>query len=815
VNTVHPVHSIPEGALPSRELRRVPAFVYPLLFVAGALPLWPFVLRLPRALRFWVFVLPFLVLALPFVLPGNWLLLAPVMMGMNGMFAALFLVLQGPERENIAVRFGTPEYFTAGHRLRASVGITLCGLPFGLILVSMEQWLTDALWSVFYPVNASIDSISHEIVAAWVLFTLVFAFTAFYVSPALRPVTPVRILRLLMGTFLAYLIVHQLYLLLVAIPEWQTEIREIFPPWVIELRETFFHLLAYFAIPAVLGSGFYFVPGVGHSTSRSRRWREFMLGMVSTVLALGMAAWVSGMPIHYALLLGQQAEKSGRPTHAIPWYSRALTWSSSDKLKSYLQFRVGLLYRKTDRLDEARDAFMRVLVRYPHDETLLDDADEFKEKLAAGYATQGRRVVIPGIEARTEYKSAYCVPNSLGLLLNFWGDRTGAKRIGSEITQLDRGSLLTDEIYFAESRGFAALAVPLCTFDQVDRLIDAGIPVLAFIPGHVIAVFGYDEALGTLVTYDVSTFDIWTDARLNHFAPDWSQTYNTLGIVVPRNLLPKVRAVLGSDVETRSEAYVRYLLAAIDADPETRLKHLHQSLNHGFFPAGWEYRALSGDTAVAAGEDSAARAFLLAHETGDPSPYVFALDQLWRHHDVEAAEFLKDLGEQNPLSTPLVTALAAAAWRTGKPADATAVLLHSVSFENMDPSPAAFLLRHSGVNTGEGRAVGEDEDEGEWVSRLSLELLGRNELEGDEARLAYHTWRTLALRESSLDEALETIHGYLERWAPYDTTAIGDLQQALAHKSFRPNEEADQRVWKKQLRLLEARRARLQWATGG
>ena len=311
-------------------------------------------------------------------------------------------------------------------------------------------------------------------------------------------------------------------------------------PWVIGLRETFFHLLVYFAIPAVLGSGFYFVHKVsGHVSYKRRPLREFTLGMVSVVLALGMAAWISGMPIHYALLLGQQAEKSGRPTSAIAWYSRALTWSSSDRLKSYLQFRVGLLYRKTHQLDEARDAFMRVLVCYPHDETLLDDADEFKEKLAAGRATQGRRVVIPGIEARTEYKSAYCVPNSLGLLLGFWGDRTGAKRIGSEITQLDRGSLLTDEVYFAESRGFAALAVPLCTFDQIDRLIDAGIPVLAFIPGHVIAVFGYDEALGTLVTYDVSTFDIWTDARLNHFAPDWSQSYNTLGSSYPGTCCPK------------------------------------------------------------------------------------------------------------------------------------------------------------------------------------------------------------------------------------------------------------------------------------
>ncbi len=782
-----------EQPVQTRGAGDIPAYVYPLLFVAGALPLWPFARRLPRSARAWVFALPPAVLALPFVLPGNWLLLAPLMMGVNLVFALLFLALSVSHREDAAMR---SEFSGIGHRFRASLGIALCGVPFGLILVSVEQWLTDAWWSAYYPVNASIDSISHEIAAAWMLFTLVFAFTAFYVSPVARPITPLRVLKLLMGTFAAYLVVHQLYLLLVAIPEWQTEMREIFPNRVIAMREIFFHLLAYFAIPAVVGGGFYFAQG-------RRPFPEFAAGLASAALALGMAAWVSGMPIHYALLLGQQAEKSGRPSRAIPWYSRALTWSQSDKLKSYLQFQVGLLYRKTDHLDASRDAFMRVLVRYPQDESLLDDADEFKEKLATGYATRGRRVVIPGIEARTEYKSAYCVPNSLGLVLNFWGDRTGAKRIGSEITQLDRGSLLTDEMYFAESRGFAALAAPLCTFDQVHRLIDAGIPVLAFIPGHVLAVFGYDEALGTLVTYDVSTFDIWDDARQDRFAADWSQTYNTLGIVVPKNLLPRVRAVLGSDVEARSEAYVGYLLAAIDTEPETRLRYLRRASGHGFFPAGWEYRELSGDTTVAAGEDSSAEDFLLEHETGDPAPYVFTLDQFWRHRNREASAFLKNLAGQNPLSVPLITTLAGAELRAGKAAEASEVLLHSVPFENMDPAPAAFLLRHA--------AVAGDE---EWVSRLSLELLGRNELKGDEAHLAYRSWRSAALRESSVDEILQTVHAYLERWAPYDTTAIGDLSDALARKSFRPNEAADARVWRKQSRLLEARRARLEWAAG-
>ena len=774
----------------------IPGFVYPLLFVAGPLPLWPFARSLSTFTRVGIFPFPYLMFALPFLLSWNWLLLASTLAAGNGLFALLFSLLHPPYRMAAS---DSLKPVKSGNRFRESLSMIVCGLPFGLILVSVEQWLTDVLWSGFYPVNASIESISYEVGSAWMLFAAVFAFTAFYVSSGVGTVTPVRVLKLLLGTFLAYCAVHQLYLLIVAIPEWQTEIREIFPPWVIELREAAFHLLIYAGVPVTLGSLFL-------SHRNSRPFREFFAGLMSVALALVMMAWVSGMPIHYALLLGQRAEKIGRPNDAIPWYSRALTWSHSDKLKSYLQFRVGLLYRKTGHLEEARDAFTRVLVRYPQDETLLDDADEFKEKLAAGKATSGQRVVIPGIEARTEYKSAYCVPNSLGLLLNFWGDRSGAKRIGSEITQLDRGSLITDEVYYAESRGFVSLVVPLCNLEQMHRLVDAGIPMLAFIPGHVIAVFGYDKALGTLVTYDVSTFDIWDDERVNHFAADWSLTCNTLGIVVPKNLLSKVRAVLGTDVEKRSESYLHYLMAQlVETNPDLRLSHLRRSQGHGFFPASWEYRAMAGDTSGVTFEDSTAKSFLLGHETDEQTPFIFAMDEIWRHHPDSAFSFLKELGERKPLTPALVTALAGSGLRNGKAADAGEILLHSVAFDKMEPAAAAFLLRRAPM----------ENDAVDWVGRLSTEVLNRNELHGDEARLAYQTWRALGAQGSNLDEALQQIHSYLDRWSPYDTTAIGDLWDALKRKTFRPNEETDERVWKKQSRVLDVRRARLQWANGG
>ena len=55
----------------------IPGFIYPLIFVAGPVPLWPFAFRLSPSLRVFTFAMPLLTLGLPFLLSWNWLLLAP------------------------------------------------------------------------------------------------------------------------------------------------------------------------------------------------------------------------------------------------------------------------------------------------------------------------------------------------------------------------------------------------------------------------------------------------------------------------------------------------------------------------------------------------------------------------------------------------------------------------------------------------------------------------------------------------------------------------------------------------------------------
>jgi hypothetical protein len=408
-----------------------------------------------------------------------------------------------------------------------------------------------------------------------------------------------------------------------------------------------------------------------------------------------------------------------------------------------------------------------------------------------------KRVVIPGIEARTEYKAAYCVPNSLGLILNFWGDRTGAKRIGAEITQLDRGSLITDEVFFSESRGFASLVLPLRTLDDIFKLIDRGIPVLAFIPGHVIAVFGYDKVLQTIVTYDVNTYDIWDDQRWSEFSQDWSHMYNTLGIVVPKARLPELREALGGKIDEQNEAYLQFLMAKIKGDdPDKALRHVGRAAGHGFFFADWDYEYMIGRRPLPAVPDSAIAQFMMGQDVYE-SQILEYLRSLYQREDYgKAIAFIERYRKENRLSSGMATLLAGCYHRMGDEEKAGEVLLGYLDLDDQEPVTLGFLLEQDYV-----------QEDPETARRISLKLLSTEEnVPGSVASLAFRTWRKNTVVDfRNIDEAMAVMENYLDKWNPYDRLAIKELVDAFGLKKFRSDDEFNRQSWEKKIRSFRNR----------
>ena len=66
-------------------------------------------------------------------------------------------------------------------------------------------------------------------------------------------------------------------------------------------------------------------------------------------------------------------------------------------------------------------------------------------------------------------------------------------------------------------RGF----LPMAGLKDIKECIDAGFPVLVYVPAHVFAIFGYDEALDTFVTYDIATNDVWVEYLQKDFIKAW------------------------------------------------------------------------------------------------------------------------------------------------------------------------------------------------------------------------------------------------------------------------------------------------------
>ncbi|MDQ3003257.1 MAG: hypothetical protein M3Y08_18610 [Fibrobacterota bacterium] len=763
----------------------LPGFVYFLMVLAGPWPFLPFLNRSPsrlfRSLMIIAAIAPLPAVAL---LPFNWLFLSILLAVWNLLWSLAAMTVMPMERR-------APSAVPAYRRLRTSLALALAALPMAVFLASMEQWLSDLLWSSYYPVNASVDSISAELGSVWLNFGLLLFFSALQSTKEGESWSLSGLLGLILLVTGAHVFVNQLYLLLITIPLWQVEDLTIFPPWLDRTRQILFFVMWFSSIPLL----------VHHCLRRWRTGRTFarsyFLGLLSVGLAMVGLAVVTGLPINYALLMGQHYEKSGTPEKAIPWYSKALSWSRSDNLKSYLQFRVALLHRKSGNLEESKEAFIRVLVKYYHDSRILLEAHEFRDKLEKDRDSTLKRVVIPGIEARTEYKSAYCVPNSLGLVLNYWGDRSGAKRIGAEITQLDRGSLITDQSFFSESRGFANLVLPLRSMDDIFRLIDNGIPVLAFIPGHVIAIFGYDQVLQTLVVYDVNTYDIWDDRRWSAFGQDWSHLFNTMAIVIPKTKLPELKKILGPDIVAQNEAYLQFLIARMNEDDiDKRALHLGRSAGHGFFFADWEYENLIGKRPIPAVKDSVIAGFLMGHDVYE-SQILEYLQSLYQRGDyIRAISFIERYRKLNRLSSGMATLLSGCYFQTGDNEKAGEVLLGYIDLDEQEPVTLEFLLGQEYV-----------QEDPEMARRIALKLLDSEvKIPGSAADLAFWTWRKHTVVDfRNIDEALAVIENYVVKWNPYDRQAIGELLEAFKLKTFRPDDEFNQRGWEKKIRIYRNR----------
>ncbi len=261
---------------------------------------------------------------------------------------------------------------------------------------------------------------------------------------------------------------------------------------------------------------------------------------------------------------GNYFEKEGKIATSLWCYERGMSKKPSGLHASYLQYRIALLAHKLGKKEKAVVGFRKVVSMYNSRDDLVKNSTKFLDNLErkAGF---GKRIVLPGVETSTAYKGGYCVPNSLALVMRYWGATVDAKEIGQAITGLDSGTTIVDEAWFAEQKGFRHDFLPTATLADIFACIDAGFPVLVYVPSHVFAIVGYDSALETFVTYDVATRDIWVDYLQKDFVRSWKKEDTTMVIVYPPDKAGKLPATIRTALAGSSGQYLQYHLHYLDS----------------------------------------------------------------------------------------------------------------------------------------------------------------------------------------------------------------------------------------------------------
>jgi MFS family permease len=456
------------------------------------------------------------------------------------------------------------------------VGGAFIGLLFGTFITILYLLLADYLFSTLAPINFE-DGLT-LLKGGLILFYLMLSgLVAGGIMGRFKPALSVTRLIffgfILMWTNLTWLMAAEA---LLSIPAFQAASAK-GPGW------------TFFFIPFLVGCWwsillFFFV--VEPETHGLKIKRLFLVIFINLATAF-MLSVTFGHQTDMLLAVGRSLERSAYTPKALWCYEQALSKKPDEQIASYLQYRVALLDHKLGREEQALQGFRRVVAKYTGNQDLVKKSNRFFDNLARNRGQ--RRVVLSGVETRTEYKGGYCVPNSLALVMRYWGSDVTARSIGRQITNLGSGTYTIDQKWFAEQQNFRHEFLPLATPEDIKACIDAGFPVLVYVPAHAFVIMGYDEALETFVTYDVATEDIWSEYLQKDFIKSWKKEGATLILAYPPDKAGRIPAGLRDRLLRLSPLYFHFQLYAFEQvhDPEA-VAHLTQALDERgeyFLPA--------------------------------------------------------------------------------------------------------------------------------------------------------------------------------------------------------------------------------------
>lgn len=651
-------------------------------------------------------------------------------------------------------------------------------------LTCVIRVITDLLWSNKIELHFSWSFTLWQSLISWAILLFMGLWIHFLHSKSSQQQDFLQSAKGFVSTSVLILVASQVYIGLWLAPERQTLSAGIFPGWFTTFRHSIFFAFFFYSIPLLC-----------------MLWTSsalYIRGMFKSILALLLFSlsiifeWGGG--VHYLFLTGRELEKRALTHESVPFYERSLELSSTDSLRSYLQYHLGILHRKNGNIDAARNAFAQVMLSENANRDLVINAKKFHRALSE--SKNKERVVIGGVEARTEYKAAYCVPNSLGLILGFFGDPIGARKIGAAITQLELGSYIPDAVSFAEERGFEMVLWPLASLDDIKRCIRKGMPVLAFIPGHVIAIFGYDDAMETLITYDVATYEIWDERDQYSFIQEWNESHNLLAVAFPSKDLNKWKSLLPNHWREKSERYLQYEYAVLSEIPFAwKADHYRASFYPGYFFSNWEWSFATQTPMHLDADLSDAKGVIYSGNLNARDRYFYVQSLYRSGYDSLVLDFVQQMSSKTPLTREERFMLSSSLFRMGSTNIAIRNLIGVQDFPDL---PGAVL-----------QTLFDSLPESQLREQVGTQLLQLNPSELVSTEItseAYRLWRVRlnSLSNEDINENLQKVYRYLLTWNPFDATALADFEKISKIADSVLTNPWEKEIWREKTKRLHA-----------
>jgi hypothetical protein len=245
---------------------------------------------------------------------------------------------------------------------------------------------------------------------------------------------------------------------------------------------------------------------------------------------------VSAYSVTINLTAASILEDRQKLSSAKTLYAKAIPYIKHDSLLASLHHRQGVLHVLNQDYQSAVVNFKKVLADYSENYEVFMKARRYMDAFEKyeSEKEQGRKILV--VRHRTFEQAASCFPNSLSVILSFYEKQPiSTRKLSYAIKEgFSMGTFIWKAESFLDKNGYELLTTFWQSRDALISLLEAGYPVLVYIPGHVYTLYGYDSRMEMFFTYDTAKSNRWNDKPFWSFQRDWMRGSFLMSVVVPQ-----------------------------------------------------------------------------------------------------------------------------------------------------------------------------------------------------------------------------------------------------------------------------------------